>query len=382
MVVGVLGGLLGILMMIPLRRAFVVKQHGTLRYPEGTACAEVLIAGEKGGTTAKTVFTGFGIAFVYQFLMQGLRLWKETPAKAIAALPGAEPAITVDPTMLGVGYIIGTKISCIMLAGAVLSYLVLVPAIRFFGDGLTQILLPGQKLIRNMSAEEIRSAYILYIGAGAVAAGGIISLCRAVPLILSSIAVGLRDLGGSKGGQLATRRTDRDLSLRVVVFGSLALMVAIWAALPLGSPWSLVGLAGAVLVVLFGFLFVTVSSRLTGEIGSSSNPISGMTIATLILTCLIFLRAGVDRHRRPADRHDGGRRGVRSLVQRRHHVAGPEDRLPRRRHAPVSTMGHRHRRGHFRAGPGLHPLVVEPLQHDLFARRTFPRPPTPSTSAG
>ncbi|MGO8689576.1 MAG: OPT family oligopeptide transporter [Thermoguttaceae bacterium] len=292
MVVGVLGGLLGILMMIPLRRAFVVKQHGTLRYPEGTACAEVLIAGEKGGTTAKTVFTGFGIAFVYQLLMQGLRLWKEAPAKAIAALPGAEPAITVDPTMLGVGYIIGTKISCIMLAGAVLSYMVLVPAIRFFGDGLTQILLPGQKLIRNMSAEEIRSAYILYIGAGAVAAGGIISLCRAVPLILSSIAVGLRDLGGSKGGQLATRRTDRDLSLRVVFFGSLALMVAIWAALPLGSPWSLVGLAGAVLVVLFGFLFVTVSSRLTGEIGSSSNPISGMTIATLILTCLIFLALG------------------------------------------------------------------------------------------
>jgi putative OPT family oligopeptide transporter len=294
MVAGVLGGLLGILMMIPLRRAFVVKQHGTLRYPEGTACAEVLIAGEKGGTTAKTVFTGFGIAFVYQFLMQGLRLWKDTPAKALSSLPGAEPAIAVDPTMLGVGYIIGTRISCIMLAGAVLSYLVLVPAIRFFGDGLAHALYPGTKLIRDMSAEEIRGAYILYIGAGAVAAGGIISLCRAMPLILGSIAVGLRDLRAAKGGQAATRRTDRDLSLRVVFFGSLALVVAIWISLPISSLWSLViNLVAAVLIVLFGFLFVTVSSRLTGEIGSSSNPISGMTVATLILTCLIFLALGL-----------------------------------------------------------------------------------------
>jgi putative OPT family oligopeptide transporter len=292
MVVGVLGGLLGILMMIPLRRAFVVKQHGTLKYPEGTACAEVLIAGEKGGTTAKTVFTGFGIAFLYQILMQGLKLWKEAPAKAIASFPGAEPSLGVDPTLLGVGYIIGTRVSCIMLAGAILSYIVFVPAIHFFGDGLTHNLYPGDKLISQMNLEEIRNAYILNIGAGAVAAGGIISLFRALPLILGSLAVGMRDLLGSKGGQDSFRRTDRDLSLRIVFFGSLALVVVIWAFLPLGSPWSWVGLAGAILVVLFGFLFVTVSSRLTGEIGSSSNPISGMTVATLILTCLIFLALG------------------------------------------------------------------------------------------
>ncbi len=292
MVVGVLGGLLGILMMIPLRRAFVVKQHGTLKYPEGTACAEVLIVGETGGTTAKTVFTGFGIAFVYQILMLGLKIWKETPAKAISWFAGAEPALEVNPTLLGVGYIIGTRVSSIMLAGAVLSYLVLVPAIRFFGDGLSHALYPGTKLIHDMNADEIRGAYILYIGAGAVAAGGIISLFRALPLIVSSIAVGMRDLMGSKGEHVTLRRTDRDLSLRFVVFGSLALVVVIWAFLPLGSPWSWAGLAGAILVVLFGFLFVTVSSRLTGEIGSSSNPISGMTVATLILTCLIFLVLG------------------------------------------------------------------------------------------
>jgi putative OPT family oligopeptide transporter len=292
MVVAVLGGVLGILMMIPLRRAFVVKQHGLLKYPEGTACADVLIVGEQGGTTAKTVFTGFGLAFVYQILMQGLKIWKETPARAVSGFKGAMPAIEVNPTLLGVGYIIGTRVSCIMLAGAILSYLVFVPAIRFFGDGLEQALYPGTMLIRDMGPDDVRRAYILYIGAGAVAAGGIISLCRAIPLIFSSVAVGLRDLRGPADEGPAVRRTDRDLSPRVVAFGTLAMVAIVWAALPLGSPWSWVGLAGAVLVVLFGFLFVTVSSRLTGEIGSSSNPISGMTVATLLLTCLIFLALG------------------------------------------------------------------------------------------
>ena len=292
MVVAVLGGLLGILMMIPLRRAFIVKQHGLLKYPEGTACADVLIVGEQGGTTAKTVFTGFGVAFAYQVLMQGLRIWKETPARAIGWFKGAMPAMEVNPTLLGVGYIIGTRVSCIMLAGAILSYLVFVPAICFFGEGLEHPLYPGTMLIRDMGPDDVRVAYILYIGAGAVVAGGIISLCRAMPLIFSSVAVGLRDLRGSAQRASTLRRTDRDLSLRVVVLGSLALVAVIWAALPLGTAWNWVGLAGAILVVLFGFLFVTVSSRLTGEIGSSSNPISGMTVATLLLTCLIFLALG------------------------------------------------------------------------------------------
>jgi len=293
MVVAVLGGVLGILMMIPLRRAFIVKQHGILKYPEGTACADVLIVGEQGGATAKTVFTGFGIAFVYQFLMLGLKFWKETPARAIAGFRGAMPAIEVNPTLLGVGYIIGTRVACIMLAGALLSYFVLVPAICFFGDGLNEPIPPATKLIRDMSPAEIRTAYILYIGAGAVATGGIINLCRALPLIVSSIAVGLRDVRATAAGRtIAVRRTDHDLPMSFVLLGTLALVVAIWTALPVGTPLGGTSLLGAVLIVLFGFLFVTVSSRLTGEIGSSSNPISGMTVATLLLTCLIFLALG------------------------------------------------------------------------------------------
>lgn len=292
MIVAVLGGLVGILMMIPLRRAFIVKQHGTLPYPEGTACADVLIVGEEGGTSAKTVFTGFGLAFVYQFVMQGLRLWKEVPSQTLAWFRGAEVSVEVSPMLLGVGYIIGTRVSCIMLAGAVLSYLVLAPAIHFFGDALDTALYPGTQLIRDMSASEIRQAYLLYIGAGAVAAGGIISLGRAIPLIVSSLVAGLRDLRTSVTGTGAGRRTDRDLPLRFVGLGTLALIGVIWVALPVGAAFSWGSLLGAVLMVLFGFLFVTVSSRLTGEIGSSSNPISGMTVATLLLTCLIFLLLG------------------------------------------------------------------------------------------
>jgi putative OPT family oligopeptide transporter len=292
MVVSVLGGIVGILMMIPLRRAFIVKQHGTLKYPEGTACADVLIVGEEGGTSAKTVFTGFGLAFVYQFLMQGLRLWKEVPSHLLSWFKGAEPAIEVSPMLLGVGYIIGTRVSCTMLAGAILSYLVFVPTIHFFGDLLETVLYPGTKLIRDMNSAELRQAYLLYIGAGAVVAGGIISLCRAIPLIISSLVAGLRDLRASVSGGAAGRRTDRDMPISFVAIGTLVVIAVIWVALPVGGVMSWPSLIAAVLIVLFGFLFVTVSSRLTGEIGSSSNPISGMTVATLLLTCLIFLVLG------------------------------------------------------------------------------------------
>jgi putative OPT family oligopeptide transporter len=297
MTAAVLGGALGILMMIPLRRAFIVKQHGILRYPEGTACADVLIVGEQGGASARTVFTGFGVAFLYQFCWQGLRLWKEIVSRPLAWFQGAAPALEANPALLGVGYIIGTRISCIMVAGGVLASFVLMPAIRFFGNGLPGPLYPGTLPIGGMSEEDIYKTYVLYIGAGAVAAGGIISLFQALPLIGGSIMAAVRDLRPADrpdalqpGGAVA--RTDRDLSLRVVGVGTLVLLVLIWAALPLGSLWSWVNLAGAMLIVLFGFLFVTVSSRLTGEIGSSSNPISGMTVATLLLTCLIFLVLG------------------------------------------------------------------------------------------
>jgi putative OPT family oligopeptide transporter len=306
LVVSVLGGLLGILMMIPLRRAFIVKQHGKLIYPEGTACADVLIVGETGGATAKTVFIGFGIAFVYEFLAGGLRLCKEVASQPLDWFKGATPALEANPALLGVGYIIGTKIACIMVAGGILQAFVLVPLIKFFGEGLGSGLFPAEPTatIASMDANMIFEKYVRCIGAGAVATGGIISLCRAMPLIISSIVSGLRDMRSSIGNSKSdVRRTDRDLPLRAVLFGSLALILVIWVFLDIdpqtGGELSFaavfdvhrvgVNLAAAALIVLFGFLFVTVSSRLTGEIGSSSNPISGMTIATLLLTCLIFL---------------------------------------------------------------------------------------------
>ncbi len=296
MVVSVLGGLLGILMMIPLRRAFIVKQHGKLIYPEGTACADVLIIGETGGASAKTVFVGFGLAFAYYFMNTGLKLWKDVVSRPLDWFKGATPALEANPALLGVGYIIGTRISCIMVAGGILSWLVLCPIIAYFDKDLAK--LDSEQLVKH-----IYDNYTVYIGAGAVAAGGIISMIRALPLIVSSIVAGLRDLrpSGEMAGNSA-RRTDHDLPMRVVLFGSLALVTLIWIFLgadpQAGGGWSLsaifnwVNLLAAILIVLFGFLFVTVSSRLTGEIGSSSNPISGMTIATLLLTCLIFLILG------------------------------------------------------------------------------------------
>jgi putative OPT family oligopeptide transporter len=298
MVVSILGGLLGILMMIPLRRAFIVKQHGKLKYPEGTACADVLIAGEEGGATAKTVFIGFGIAFIYEFAREGLKLFQEIPAKSLSWFKGATPAIEVNPALLGVGYIIGPRIASVMVAGGVLASFVLIPAIRLFGDNLDQPLYPATKLIKDMSEEEVWHEYILYIGAGAVAAGGIISLFQALPLILGSIRSGIRDIASAGAANGANgKRTDLDIHLRWVGLGSLLLVAAIWATTPLHEavPWIPdlhMHVVGAILIVLFGFLFVTVSSRLTGEIGSSSNPISGMTVATLLLTCLIFVLLG------------------------------------------------------------------------------------------
>mgnify|MGYP001487091422 CR=1 FL=1 len=302
--VAVLGGLLGIFMMIPLRRALIVEQHGVLKYPEGTACAEVLkagaseesrIAARAGGSEesaetysgAATIFGGFGIGIAYKTAMVALKAWKDVPQK-IFGPPFAAASISaeISPELLGVGYIIGPSIASTMCAGGVLAYLVLIPAIRFFGEGLSGPLAPGTIPIREMGPDQIRGAYVLYIGAGAVAAGGIISLVRSMPIIWAGIRGGLRDLR-SAGKAVAGLRTDRDLSMKFVVYGSLALVGAIVAATPLHM-----NIGGAVLIVVCGFLFVTVSSRLTGEVGSSSNPISGMTVATLLLTCAIFVILG------------------------------------------------------------------------------------------
>lgn len=297
MVVSVLGGILGILAMIPLRRAFIVNMHGrpgqpgTLLFPEGTACAQVLISGEKGGSSGQTVFIGFGLAFVHKFLTEGAKVLSETVAYPLKFVNRAAVlANAMASELLGVGYIIGLRTSAIMMAGAVLGYLVIIPLIFFAGALSTVPLPPGKKLISAMSIPEIRNNYLLFIGAGCVAAAGIISMFRTLPMIVRSIGTGLSSIqGGEDTGP--KRRTEDDMPLSVVLGGSLALIVAL--AVFLTAEVGIVpAVAGAVLVVLFGFLFVTVSSRLTGEIGSSSNPISGMTVATLMLTCLIFLGLG------------------------------------------------------------------------------------------
>jgi len=303
--VAVLGGLLGILMMIPLRRALIVAQHGYLKYPEGTACAEVLKAGadeesrnaahaEAGATVAEVralpIFTGLGIGFIYKVAMDAFKTWKDTPEKIFGgAYAGGSIAAEINPALLGVGYIIGPRIASIMCAGGVLAYLVLIPAIKFFGSSIPGALPPGTTPISEMDPGAIRGAYVLYIGAGAVAAGGIISLFRSLPTIWSGLKGGLADLRGGQTARAGLVRTDEDLSMKFVLGGIFVLLAMIVLFPQLGLQWNILG---AILIVAFGFLFVTVSSRLTGEIGSSSNPISGMTVATLLLTCLIFLLVG------------------------------------------------------------------------------------------
>jgi putative OPT family oligopeptide transporter len=304
MIVGVFGALLGILMMIPLRRALIVQLDGQLKYPEGTACAEVLKAGaneesraasqhdtsaQAGQPSGAAIFGGFGVGLLYSTAMRAFKAWKDTPEKVFGPpLAGGSIAAEISPELLGVGYIIGPRISCIMAAGGVLSYLVLIPLIKFFGAGAAGAVAPGNIPIKDMDPDAVRGAYILYIGAGAVAAGGIISLLRSMPLIWHGIRTGLADFGAAAAqARTGALRTERDLSMKFVACGCLALVAAIWAAPSMEMNW-----LGAVLIVVFGFLFVTVSSRLTGEIGSSSNPISGMTVATLLLTCLTFLLAG------------------------------------------------------------------------------------------
>src|SRR2546421_3312351 len=307
MLVALLGGLLGILMMIPLRRALIVAQHGHLKYPEGTACAEVLKAGasdesraaahragdvvdETEQMGAKTIFAGLGVGFLYQVLMTGLKGWKDTPEKVFGPpFKAGSISAEISPALLGVGYIIGPRIASIMCAGGVLAYLVLIPAIKFFGAGMTTPLAPGTVPISEMSPSQIRGAYVLYIGAGAVAAGGIISLFRSLPTIWHGLKGGLADLRGGQAKTTGAPRTDQDMSMKVVMGGVIVLIALIMLFPQLNLRFNLIG---AILIVAFGFLFVTVSSRLTGEIGSSSNPISGMTVATLLLTCLIFLLVG------------------------------------------------------------------------------------------
>ena len=284
--IALVGGVLGVLFMIPLRNALIVKEHGVLPYPEGTACAEVLLAGEEGGTSAKTGFAGMGLSAVFKFITDGLKVVPGVVTAPIRSLRTAFSA-EVYPALLGVGYICGIKIASYMFAGALLGWFVLIPAITIFGGPTTMY--PGDVPIAQMYAEggadAIWGSYIRYIGAGAVAAGGIISLIKSLPLIVSTFKDSLKGLkGGTKAGSL---RTEQDLDMRLVLGGSLVLILVIWLlpAIP-------VSLIGALLVVVFGFFFATVSSRMVGLVGSSNNPVSGMAIATLLFSTLVLKVTG------------------------------------------------------------------------------------------
>lgn len=274
------GGVLGVLFMIPLRQALIVKEHGTLPYPEGTACAEVLIAGEQGGSRASVVFAGMGIAALYKFIADGLKMFPSDVDYEIQKYGGGV-GISVLPALAGVGYICGPKISSYMFSGGLVSWLILMPLIKLFGAGFTAPLAPATTLISEMGSQAIWGSYIRYIGAGAVAAAGIISLIKSLPLIFNTFRDAMKDLKG--GRQASNLRTDRDLPMNFVMIGVLICVVAIWLV-----PAVPVNLVGALLIAVFGFLFATVSSRLVGLVGSSNNPVSGMAIATLLVSSLVL----------------------------------------------------------------------------------------------
>jgi uncharacterized oligopeptide transporter (OPT) family protein len=276
--------------MIPLRRYLIVKEHGVLTYPEGTACAEVLIVGEEGGTQAGLVFRGLLAGAAYKFFNLILALWNEFPEKVMNFYHRtARVRLDTDPALMGVGYIIGYRSSALMVGGGLLASLVLIPAIGLFGEGRATLLYPGTQPIGAMEIDDIWSNYIRYIGAGAVAAGGIINLARALPTILDSFRSSFRDMSFSGGVQ--GRRTERDIPIAVVLVGSVLLALAMTLV-----PQLRVNLLAAFLIILFGFFFSVVASRITGELGSSSCPISGMAIATLMGTCAIFLLLGWTGH--------------------------------------------------------------------------------------
>ena len=295
--IALLGGLLGVFFMVPLRNALIVKEHSTLPYPEGKACAEVLLAGEEGGANASTVFAGMGIAAVFKFVIDGLKV---VPSEVSARVKGyaGEIGTQIYPAVFSVGYICGPRISSYMFAGGVFSWMVMIPMIVLFGEQL--LLYPGTAPIGEMFAEggagAIWSSYIRYIGAGALAAGGIISLIKSLPLIVRTFRDALKSMKGGMGsGQL---RTEKDIPMTIVLIaiGILTLLVWLVPAIP-------VTLVGAIIVVIFGFFFATVSSRMVGLVGSSNNPVSGMAIATLLIATLILKLTG-----------DAGAHGMQSAI--------------------------------------------------------------------
>ncbi|MBQ9757275.1 MAG: oligopeptide transporter, OPT family [Clostridia bacterium] len=295
--IALLGGLLGVFFMVPLRNALIVKEHGVLPYPEGTACAEVLLAGEEGGANASTVFAGMGFAALFKFIIDGL---KAVPGEIALKFKGyaGEIGTQIYPAVMSVGYICGPRISSYMFAGGVLSWMVLIPMIVLFGKEI--VLYPGTESIGEMfasgGASAIWGSYIRYIGAGALAAGGIISLIKSLPLIVRTFKDALKGIGGAGNG--GASRTEKDLSMKTVLIAIAVLTILVWLV-----PAIPVSLLGAVIVVVFGFFFATVSSRMVGLVGSSNNPVSGMAIATLLISTLILKLTG-----------DGGAHGMQGAI--------------------------------------------------------------------
>ncbi|MCK8058574.1 MULTISPECIES: OPT family oligopeptide transporter [unclassified Fusibacter] len=282
------GGLLGVFFMVPLRKALIVKEHGVLPYPEGTACAEVLLAGEEGGSKAKLTFTGLGIGAIYKFFTDGFKLFPSEIETAIPGYQGAAIGADVLPALLGVGFIIGPKISAYMLGGAVIGWFGFIPLIANIGSMGEVIMYPASVPISELGYWGIWNYYIRYVGAGAVAFGGVYSLVKSLPLIVQTFKDAMKDYSGGIGS-ISSLRTDKDMSMKVVLIGSLTVILAM-AMLPIIP----VGIIGALMIAVLGFFFATVSSRIVGLVGSSSNPVSGMTIATLIITAIIFKTTGND----------------------------------------------------------------------------------------
>ena len=282
------GGVLGVLFMVPLRNALIVKEHQTLLYPEGTACADVLLAGEEGGANASTVFSGMGLAAVFKFIVDGLKVIPADVSAAFKSFKG-EIGMEVYPALLGVGYIVGPKIASYMFVGSVFGWLVIIPLICLFGPDTW--LYPAEagttiaQLYAGGGAAAIWSTYVKYIGAGAIATGGIISLIKSLPLIVRTFSDSMKSVKGGKN--TSTARTAQDLPMQFILVGIVAMVVIIWAV-----PAIPVTLLGAALIVIFGFFFATVSSRMVGLLGSSNNPVSGMAIATLLIATMAIKGSG------------------------------------------------------------------------------------------
>ena len=280
--IALLGGLIGVFFMIPLRNALIVKEHGILPYPEGTACAEVLLAGEEGGANASTVFAGMGFAAFFKFIIDGLKLVAGEISVSVKGFAG-QIGTQIYPAVMSVGYICGARIASYMFAGGVLAWLVIIPLIVMFGENI--VLYPGTETIGKIFADggagAIWSTYIRYIGAGALAAGGIISLIKSLPLIIKTFGGAMKSITGENIN--TGLRTDKDINIKVVLVSILVLTILVWRV-----PAIPVSLIGAFIVVIFGFFFATVSSRMVGLVGSSNNPVSGMAIATLLVTTLIL----------------------------------------------------------------------------------------------